>query len=155
MDTTPDGANREESFAEYESGMAALVDAGGVKDAITTLHGTTSVRQERVSRGLLTDNAPKTGSRNNVVAIVGPPGTGKTLLARLITSMWAGFGKVNIPKMRVVDRHDLVAGYEGQTASKVVDAVSTSLGGVLVIEVDGFTPAVTWTRSAEKPCQNS
>lgn len=64
----------------------------------------------------------------------GNPGTGKTTVARYLASMYNSIGLLPSNKVYEVDRSALVAGYVGQTALKVQDAVEKAKGGVLFID---------------------
>ena len=64
----------------------------------------------------------------------GSPGTGKTTVARYLASMYNSIGLLPSNKVYEVDRSALVAGYVGQTALKVQDAVEKAKGGVLFID---------------------
>ena len=76
--------------------------------------------------------------------LYGPPGTGKTEIAKLLGNMYAKLDVFNqttledtkprIPKFRKVTRHDLVAGYLGQTAIKTNKVIEECLGGCLFID---------------------
>jgi len=71
--------------------------------------------------------------------ISGSPGTGKTEIAKIIGRMYSKMGifktsKKDQPVFKKVTRHDLVAGYLGQTAIKTNRAIQDSLGGVLFID---------------------
>ncbi|MDR7208622.1 AAA family ATPase [Flavobacterium piscis] len=64
----------------------------------------------------------------------GPPGTGKTSVARLLSRIFKHLGFLSKGQMYETDREGLVAGYVGQTAAKVDNAVQSSLGGVLFVD---------------------
>lgn len=64
----------------------------------------------------------------------GPPGTGKTTVARLIGELFYGIGCIERPTTFCHTRATLVAGFQGQTAPLVVDAVEKARGGVFFID---------------------
>ena len=64
----------------------------------------------------------------------GSPGTGKTTVARYLADMYFAIGLLPSRKVHEVDRSALVAGFVGQTALKVQDAVERAKGGVLFID---------------------
>jgi SpoVK/Ycf46/Vps4 family AAA+-type ATPase len=66
--------------------------------------------------------------------ICGPPGTGKTEVAKIIGRMYSKLGILKNSVFKKVTRHDLVAGYLGQTAIKTKDVILSCLGGVLFID---------------------
>jgi SpoVK/Ycf46/Vps4 family AAA+-type ATPase len=66
--------------------------------------------------------------------IYGPPGSGKTEVAKIIGRIFSGLGILSKNTFKKVSRHDLVAGYLGQTAIKTKEIIKGSLGGVLFID---------------------
>ncbi len=83
--------------------------------------------------------------------ISGPPGTGKTEVAKILGNIYSKIGVINKPPsttetpFKKATRHDLIAGYLGQTAIKTKTLVNQCLGGVLFIDEaysfgdDGFS----------------
>jgi len=70
---------------------------------------------------------------------LGNPGTGKTVVARIIGKILVELKVVQAKGksdfiFKEVTRNDLVAGYTGQTAPKVQEAVKSAFGGVLFID---------------------
>ncbi len=78
-------------------------------------------------------DATQTGDFKHTV-IYGPPGTGKTEVAKIIGRMYSRIGILKNNVFRKVTRHDLVAGYLGQTAIKTKNVIQDCLGGVLFID---------------------
>ena len=66
--------------------------------------------------------------------IYGPPGTGKTEVARILGKMYSKIGVLKTNKFVKVTRHDLIAGYLGQTAIKTAKVIEDAKGGVLFID---------------------
>ena len=65
---------------------------------------------------------------------VGNPGTGKTTVARLLSRIYRTLGVVEKGHLVETDRSGLVAGYVGQTATKVVKAFDDADQGTLLID---------------------
>ncbi len=65
---------------------------------------------------------------------LGPPGTGKTSVARLLGRIFKHLGFLTKGQIYETDREGMVAGYVGQTATKVDKVIDESLGGVLFID---------------------
>ena len=65
---------------------------------------------------------------------IGPPGTGKTTVARLLGRIFKHLGYLSKGQLYETDREGMIAGYVGQTATKVNKVVEESKGGVLFID---------------------
>ncbi len=66
--------------------------------------------------------------------IYGPPGTGKTEIAMIVGDIYSKMGALRKNTFKKVTRHDLIAGYLGQTAIKTSEVITSCLGGVLFID---------------------
>lgn len=64
----------------------------------------------------------------------GPPGTGKTVTARLLAQILQATGYLETGQLIEVNRSDLVAEYQGQTATKVKEKFEEARGGILFID---------------------
>ncbi len=68
------------------------------------------------------------------LVFTGAPGTGKTTVARLVGELYAAIDVLPSTKFVEATRADLIGGYVGQTAIKVVELVEKARGGVLFID---------------------
>jgi hypothetical protein len=89
--------------------------------------------KKKYEDGISDFSAPTSGDFMHTV-IYGPPGSGKTEVAKIIGRIFSGLGILSKKTFKKVSRHDLVAGYLGQTAIKTKDIIKSSLGGVLFID---------------------
>lgn len=114
----------EELLAELNE----LVGLERVKAEVKQLTNFLKVQQMREAKGLATLPI----SRHLVFS--GNPGTGKTTIARLLAQIYRSLKILSRGHLMETDRSALVAGYVGQTAIKVKEVVTKSLGGILFID---------------------
>ena len=108
--------------------LDALVGLAEVKQEVRLVANLLQVQRLRRERGL-----PVTASSRHLV-FTGNPGTGKTTVARLLAQIYRTLGVVSRGHLVESDRSRLVAGYVGQTASKVTAAFDEADEGVLLID---------------------
>jgi len=114
-----------EKVMEELNGMVGLEN---IKKDITELINLLEIQKKRTFGGL------KNIEITLHTVFLGPPGTGKTSVARLLSRIYKHLGFLSKGQLCETDREGMVAGYVGQTATKVDKLVDDSLGGVLFID---------------------
>jgi stage V sporulation protein K len=133
--TTSQNVNSQVSFPPSDDTLEkvleelnGLVGLENVKKDINELVNLLEIQKKRSAEGL----------KNIEIALhtvfLGPPGTGKTSVARLLSRLFKHLGFLSKGQMYETDREGMVAGFVGQTATKVDKAVEESKGGVLFID---------------------
>ncbi|MDA3038590.1 MAG: AAA family ATPase [Actinomycetota bacterium] len=108
--------------------LEGLIGLAAVKEEVRLLSALLRVQKLRQARGL-----PVVDSTKHLV-FSGNPGTGKTTVARLLAGIYRTLGVVERGHLTEVDRAGLVAGFVGQTATKVGEVFEAADGGVLLID---------------------
>lgn len=108
--------------------LDALVGLAGVKEEVKLVSALIQVQNLRKQRGL----AVMEQSRHLI--FTGNPGTGKTTVARLLAQIYRTLGVVERGQLVETDRSGLVAGYIGQTATKVTEVFDRGDQGVILID---------------------
>jgi Cdc6-like AAA superfamily ATPase len=108
--------------------LDALIGMATVKREVRLVADLTRVEKLRRERDL-----PVLEQSRHLV-FTGNPGTGKTTVARLLSRIYRSLGIVDKGHLVETDRSGLVAGYVGQTATKVVAAFDAADQGTLLID---------------------
>ncbi len=108
--------------------LDALVGLDEVKREVRLVANLLRVQHLRQERGL-----PVVASSRHLV-FTGNPGTGKTTVARLLAQIYRTLGVVERGQLVETDRSGLVAGFVGQTATKVTEVFDRADEGVLLID---------------------
>lgn len=120
----PENDSLEKVLAELNE----FVGLERVKQDVKELINLLEIQKKRESEGL------KNIEITLHTVFLGPPGTGKTSVARLLGRIFKHLGFLSKGQMYETDREGMVAGYVGQTATKVDKVVNESIGGVLFID---------------------
>lgn len=105
--------------------IVGLVD---VKDQVKSLIAFNKIQLLRVENGL------KRSDKTLHMAFLGNPGTAKTTVARIVGRMYKSIGLLSKGHFIEASRTDLIAEYQGQTATKVKRLINRAKGGVLFID---------------------
>jgi hypothetical protein len=117
-----------DSFEKVMSDLDALVGLQPVKAQVRRLAALLRVQRQREAQGR------KPVHVTHHLAFLGPPGTGKTTVARLFGRIYKLLGILPSPEVVEATRADLVAGFVGQTATRVDEIVDKAMGKVLLID---------------------
>ncbi len=115
-------------LSELLAELDALIGMDGVKHEVHLVTNLLRVQQIRRQRGL-----PVLEQSRHLI-FTGNPGTGKTTVARLLAQIYRTLGLVEKGHLVESDRSALVAGFVGQTATRVVAAFDRADGGVLLVD---------------------
>ena len=108
--------------------LDALVGLEPVKAEVRLVADLLTVAKLRSARGL-----PVSPTSRHLV-FTGNPGTGKTTVARLVAEIYRSLGVVEKGQLIETDRSGMVAGFVGQTATKVRAVAEQAFGGLLLID---------------------
>ena len=123
-----DNLSEEDTLEKALKELNELIGLEDVKKDVSELINLLEIQKKRSEQGL------KNVDITLHTVFSGPPGTGKTSVARLLSRIFKHLGFLSKGQMYETDREGLIAGYVGQTATKVNNAVESSLGGVLFID---------------------
>ncbi|MEX0658329.1 MAG: AAA family ATPase, partial [Egibacteraceae bacterium] len=118
----------ERSLDELLAALDELVGLDGVKAEVRLVTDLLRVEQLRRDRDL------PVAVQSRHLVFTGNPGTGKTTVARLVAQIYRALGVVERGHLVETDRSGLVAGFVGQTATRVTEVFDAADGGVLLID---------------------
>jgi len=105
-----------------------LIGLENVKQDIYKLISFSKLSQLKKERGL------HPVDRNLHSIFIGNSGTGKTSVVKILSKIYKELGILSNGHIIEIDRSDLVAGYQGQTAINTDKIISQAIGGILYIK---------------------
>jgi stage V sporulation protein K len=120
--------NQDDSLEKVMEELNGLVGLDNVKKDVAELINLLKIQQKRTVEGL------KNFEITLHTVFLGPPGTGKTTVARLLGRIFKHLELLTKGQLIETDREGMVAGFVGQTATKVDAIVNEAKGGVLFID---------------------
>jgi SpoVK/Ycf46/Vps4 family AAA+-type ATPase len=118
---------RQKTYDEIMEGLNEFVGIEEIKETIQKIINKMDLERERKGGNV------KREVKDHFL-FLGNPGTGKTTIARIFADVLNSLEVLSTGQLVEVDRSQLVAGYVGQTALAVQDAVERAMGGVLFID---------------------
>ena len=122
------GVPEDDSLEKVMEELNQLIGLENIKKDIRELINLLEIQKKRADQGL------KNIDITLHTVFLGPPGTGKTSVARLLSRIFKHLGFLSKGQLCETDREGMIAGYVGQTATKVDQLVAESIGGVLFID---------------------